>query len=761
MEDLNTLNSFKSPDILQAALKDHTFLPNLNLSNQLFTIKSCSNELLVITQGNKNDKNSKAGLFMTIIDLDVVQEGSQEEEKKGECYKTIEIQYLDNVQAGVGDLDYESSDKGFLLKDKYIPHKVILNQRENILTIISSHWVGVIAIPNDISLIEEEFIPELQLIGCKNNPRNIDTTEYFLDVKFHPLTPYTLCILNDRNNFKMYDLNYSLDNAFTDRTLSPAPSDSGLGEGRKNWGLPSLKNSKITGFDFGSKSVLGWQILTCYFITASGEVYYLTPLLPLKFGIEKVFFDKLLEKGVKSNTAFELINHLNSVKQPIFNDDSTIIVDLSEEEVTNFAPELQGPVNNPLLNSNSKSGFQGILALDTYPQVFISYNLKSQAFIQVSFEEPSPLFENEKEHSLVNWVIKEGINLSMNSEKISDCAQQFQKDSTNPFVVYHLRGKYFTKICFPWLSDIYRQLKSSNFESNVFEYNPQRLTEAKVIYEFTSDHTGCVGIQSIRNSLLILRSLTSEEQKGEVDLKIFNFNDSDYHEIQEKVDEILKRKPNLDEIIKESISQVNPPRYDSFKLPHFEPVKLKGEKKKLEKKEFLKIFSEEAKEFTEDVVTEVQIFSKDMESRKTHVDELKKLNKSKQTSVESKLDLIEQKQKEMMSQNTKVLQNNSSINTLIERITEKLKNKVNAPLSEKEEQILLKIEELNDRVTQVKKTIESQTDEYKLERKMEEEHMKNYDVKFSKDEIKHQISPQVQKLLNIKEDLKRYKEILN
>ena len=100
-------------------------------------------------------------------------------------------------------------------------------------------------------------------------------------------------------------------------------------------------------------------------------------------------------------------------------------------------------------------------------------------------------------------------------------------------------------------------LNKSNYDSNTFEYNPQRNTDVKVIYEFISDKTGCVGIQVIQNSMFILRNFPgTNKEKGKIDLKIVSFNEGDYHEIKEKVEEILNQKPNLEELISKSVSQV-------------------------------------------------------------------------------------------------------------------------------------------------------------------------------------------------------------
>lgn len=129
-------------------------------------------------------------------------------------------------------------------------------------------------------------------------------------------------------------------------------------------------------------------------------MYYLTPCLPLKFGIDGVFFDKLQEKGIDNRTTIDLLTVLNAKKQIISNDSTTILVLLNEKDLGKFVPELQGPVNNPLLDEQAKVGFQGLLALDTYPQVFLSHNLRSEAFVQVSFDEPTPCFKNEDQEEI-------------------------------------------------------------------------------------------------------------------------------------------------------------------------------------------------------------------------------------------------------------------------------------------------------------------------------------------------------------------------
>jgi len=78
-------------------------------------------------------------------------------------------------------------------------------------------------------------------------------------------------------------------------------------------------------------------------------------------------------------------------------------------------------------------------------------------------------------------------------------------------------------------------------------------------------------------------------------------------------------------------------------------------------KEFLKRFTQESKDFGENVISEIEAFSKDMEVRSQHVKELKGLACLKQKEVEAKLKLIERKQKETLEQNLLIINNNSKI----------------------------------------------------------------------------------------------------
>jgi hypothetical protein len=47
-----------------------------------------------------------------------------------------------------------------------------------------------------------------------------------------------------------------------------------------------------------------------------------------------------------------------------------------------------------------------------------------------------------------------------------------------------LREKYYCKIDLPWLSQISKQIRASNYEANSFDYDSAKSTEVKVLFEF-------------------------------------------------------------------------------------------------------------------------------------------------------------------------------------------------------------------------------------------------------------------------------------
>jgi hypothetical protein len=311
--------------------------------------------ILSFTPNDSKVKRS-TGLTLTAIDLSQLN-NPNEEAKSSKYYCQTPIQYSDYSQSGGGSehkLDFSNClEDSPLLTNIDVPHKIFMNQRDNILVIQSQHYVGIVPLFDELLCNIDDLQLNIQLLGCDENPQKIDTEEYFFDVKFHPLTSYTLCVLNDCNSFKMYDVNYSIDCPFFDYQINA--SDINLE--KKDWNFASSKQSKITGFEFGTQATIGWQILTCYFITSTGSVYYLTPLLPLKFGLNHAFATKTYEKATDNSMVYDLLSLIMTKKELIFNDDTTHVIALSEKDLKNFKPKLQGPVNNPRMDTETKNDF--------------------------------------------------------------------------------------------------------------------------------------------------------------------------------------------------------------------------------------------------------------------------------------------------------------------------------------------------------------------------------------------------------------------
>lgn len=167
------------------------------LANQLFCRREKSNELLMLAFDDNPTKDS-TGLRLISIDLETLTTKPDEEEKEAKGCSSFPITYFKDTQSGSNSFAKLASGSP-LLTDIDVPHKIFLNSnRENVLTIMSTNWIGIIFLQDSPLCYEEGFNCELQLIRS-SDPEKIDKDEVFIDAKFHPLSPYTLCILNDRN----------------------------------------------------------------------------------------------------------------------------------------------------------------------------------------------------------------------------------------------------------------------------------------------------------------------------------------------------------------------------------------------------------------------------------------------------------------------------------------------------------------------------------------------------------------------------------
>jgi len=165
-------------DALNKTLKSATYEAKSEFPNQLFCKRETTNELLVLSMENSKVKSS-TGLCLTSIDLSCLTRNPEEESKmQSEKSKTYPINFEEDEQiGGDGQGRTRVSSKTQKLTPLDIPHKIILNTRENVLVIVSLHWVGIVCLEDNLLCSNPEYQSEMQLLGCRNGTKDIDKSE--------------------------------------------------------------------------------------------------------------------------------------------------------------------------------------------------------------------------------------------------------------------------------------------------------------------------------------------------------------------------------------------------------------------------------------------------------------------------------------------------------------------------------------------------------------------------------------------------------
>ena len=281
------------------------FDSKLNIPHTLMCKREMYNELFILSAETRKDAKveNSTGLWISVIDLDTLSS-----EMEDSFVKKYTITYLDEDQNG-SDLKRNSRPIDQKLTDIDNPHKIFININDTVLVIQSQIWIAIVPLVKDKLSLKPDFEFELQIIDKESVFSRYKFDNWIIESKFHPLSPYTLCILLNSNQFKMFDITDSLDIPFYYTCLRPNGGD-------PNKGLYRLISAQdtIVSFDFGNQCALSWQKLTCYFITKDGSIYYLTPLLPLNFGIEDGFIEKLA-MNTKSSKALKYLTLIEAKKQ--------------------------------------------------------------------------------------------------------------------------------------------------------------------------------------------------------------------------------------------------------------------------------------------------------------------------------------------------------------------------------------------------------------------------------------------------------------
>ena len=399
------------------------------------------------------------GLCISVIDLDTLYSENEdiiinkytiaylseskenEEEEKNENYSHKSLESFKNAKLTTIDN----------------PHKIFLNSIENIMIIQSQKYIAIVPLNNSKIDSDQDFKFELQLVN--QDEIFSDSINNIIEAKFHPLTPYTLCVLMSWNKFKMYELTQSLDESYYSAWLRPNDSSQS-----KQKLLSISDNKSIVGFDFGSQWALSWNKFTCYFMTADGWIYYLLPLFPIRFGIET----GILEKLSQTTEDEEISNFLTLlVTKKQFHSSNSWIVSLEQTEYDTLKLDLQGPIlfkNSPIRSPI----FCGIYSMNWFPQTLITWNLNGEIFVNSTFKEPSlRSIKIEREDGTLEddfkFITKEQLELESDKKTSSEyVVPLIIYDRQNKSSFYALYGKNLWKIEIPWLSIIHKQFKVCN-----------------------------------------------------------------------------------------------------------------------------------------------------------------------------------------------------------------------------------------------------------------------------------------------------------
>lgn len=136
------------------------------------------------------------------------------------------------------------------------------------LLIRGEHWVYLL-------ILGENRIHSLKDIPCRQVPSIINNLYrtikiendlfYVTQTDFHPLSENHITVLTSDNYLRIYRIDKLGKSQEEQKILLLKKSE-------------KLKNEKVVAFTFGQNR--GWERFTIYFITNSGNFYYICPIIP-------------------------------------------------------------------------------------------------------------------------------------------------------------------------------------------------------------------------------------------------------------------------------------------------------------------------------------------------------------------------------------------------------------------------------------------------------------------------------------------------
>ena len=231
----------------------------------------------------------------------------------------------------------------------FIPIKLLINSQGDLIIIYSPKLVLIGELPHHTEWPEGRL--DNQDIGEEKRGRgrlkmqilgelySQESENYVKQVEFHPLNPYYVCLLNNTNSFTIYNTLQSIQ----DPQFSKLFFQKKLKKAKE--GLSRSSRYIFNSFRFGANIDFGWDRFSIYFMSISGNIYILHPLLLATFMLDQHVLQNMEAEIPDFETAIgeKHSNLINLIKSKGVYLDGYWRIQVPQELIeTQFIPTLQG-----------------------------------------------------------------------------------------------------------------------------------------------------------------------------------------------------------------------------------------------------------------------------------------------------------------------------------------------------------------------------------------------------------------------------------
>jgi len=484
--------------------------------------------------------------------------------------------------------------------DGFIPTNLLINNDETLFVLYNKKAIIAGEIPewknepenkkSEVMRETKEKILEARIVGL---PYAKESNSEILKVEFHPLNDYYIGVLNSSGNFSLYNLESDLDKP--EQTYDIFKKKKSLEDIKS--GINYAKT--ITSFCFGSKINFGWSSFTVFFLTMTGDIYLLCPIIPYEINLEPLLIDILLEIIKNENpitTKFytQKTEFLQILENAETDTNSRNLI-LNKEKILQLRPLLQGPIN---LYRNINTGeilaknYYEIIGFNYFPYVFILSTDKSICDICVSFEDVNPVFAESQKVGLglrdekravceLTWINMAKVVMSPETKITFYC------DLNNPYNFFAGVGTRLYEISNIWLSEIQKKIQiEKDFSKDFFKTLPN--SQSTLIIKDDPKGNFLLGIQQFGDCIILLKSGSNG-----IYTRIFNIYNEMFFSSSRKISSRpMKKFDKNSEKIQSKLQSI-----DSKLIKSIEPFSLKLESNQEKEYENLQILEECQKQF--------------------------------------------------------------------------------------------------------------------------------------------------------------------